>query len=77
MPGKVAKGNSSSFPQSRLGPNARRSAPGWVKRGIGKENQERGVSSGAMTAPSESVRLNRPRPRGRPTHTRAIAPIRA
>jgi len=77
MPGKVAKGNSSSFPQSRLGPNARRSAPGWVKRGIGKENQERGLSSGAMTAPSESMRLNRPRPRGRPTHTRAIAPIRA
>jgi hypothetical protein len=50
MPGKVAKGNSSSFPQSRLGPNARRSAPGWVKRGVGKENQERGLSSGAMTA---------------------------
>jgi hypothetical protein len=28
-------------------------------------------------SPSESLRLNRPRPRGRPTHAHTIGPIKA
>ena len=50
VPGKGAKGDSASFSQSYLGPNAQRSAPGRAKRGIGKENQEWCSSSEAMMA---------------------------
>jgi serine/arginine repetitive matrix protein 2 len=92
-PEKNAKSDSGPLSQSRFSSNARRSAPGFTKRGIGKENQERDSSSGIMTAcvplaasncsllmmscrPNESLRLNRPRPRGRPAHARAALPIR-
>lgn len=92
-PEKNAKSDSGPLSQSRFRSNARRSAPGFTKRGIGKENQERDSSSGIMTAcvplaaidcsllmmiyrPNESLRLNRPRPHGRPAHARAALPIR-
>jgi serine/arginine repetitive matrix protein 2 len=90
---KNAKSDSGRLSQSRFSSNARRSAPGFTKRGTGKENQERDSSSGIMTAcvplaaincsllimiyrPNESLRLNRPRPRGRPAHARAALPTR-
>jgi serine/arginine repetitive matrix protein 2 len=91
-PGKNAKNDSRPLSQSRFSSNARRNTPGFTKRGIGKENQERDLSSGIMTAcvsfiiscslltimyrPNESLRLNRPRPRGRPAHARAALPLR-
>jgi len=40
----------------------------WSKRGTGKnDNKENNISQGQLMTPSESLRLNRPRPRGRPT----------
>ncbi|KAI0300079.1 hypothetical protein B0F90DRAFT_1817688 [Multifurca ochricompacta] len=69
------KGDSGSLVQSRLGFNARRSATGWAKRGVGKENKETKASSLATTVPGESLRLNRPRPRGRPAPSRAFVPV--
>jgi hypothetical protein len=47
---KNAKSGSGPLSQPRFSSNARRSAPGFTKRGIGKENQERDPSTGIMTA---------------------------
>ncbi|KAF7982388.1 hypothetical protein HWV62_28475 [Athelia sp. TMB] len=55
------------LPRPRVPSNARRSALGWSKRSTGKENKENNVSLGSIKTPSESLRINRPRPRGRPT----------
>ncbi|KAI0247397.1 hypothetical protein BJV78DRAFT_1339302 [Lactifluus subvellereus] len=90
VPGKSAKGDSGLPAQSRLGSNARRNADGWPKRGVGKENKASSrlmtacvpwlqgplVTNLGGYSPSESLRLNRPRPRGRPA-ARAIVPIGA
>lgn len=48
VPGKSGKGDPGPLPQSRFSSNARRSAPGSTKRGIGKENHD--SSSATMTA---------------------------
>ncbi|THH16199.1 hypothetical protein EW146_g4403 [Bondarzewia mesenterica] len=60
----------------RVGSNARRTALGWSKRSTGrgskenrnKENKENkeNTSYGSIATPSESLRLSRPRPKGRP-----------
>ncbi len=50
VPGKTAKNDSDSLSQSRPGSGVRRSVLGWAKRGVGKENQDKEASSGAMTA---------------------------
>jgi len=50
VPGKNAKGDPGPLSQSRPSSNARRSAPGLIKRGIGKENRERDWSTATMTA---------------------------
>ncbi|KZP22138.1 hypothetical protein FIBSPDRAFT_953223 [Athelia psychrophila] len=52
------------LPRPRVPSNARRSALGWSKRSTGKENN---TSQGSIMTPSDSLRINRPRPRGRPT----------
>ena len=49
-PRKNAKSDSGPLPQSRFSSSVRRSAPGFTKRGMGKENQERDSSSAIMTA---------------------------
>lgn len=64
-------------PRPRVPSNARRSALGWSKRSTGKSsNKENNISQGLIMTPSDSLRLNRPRPRGRPTPGSA-RPIRA
>lgn len=64
-------------PRPRVPSNARRSALGWAKRSTGKNsNKENNISQGLIMTPSESLRLNRPRPRGRPTPGSA-RPLRA
>ncbi|KAI9454192.1 hypothetical protein F5148DRAFT_1288750 [Russula earlei] len=74
-PGKSVKCDPGLLPHSQLSSQARRSVFGRTARSAGKENQA--LSSGAMTAPGENLlRLNRPRPRGRPVHSRAIVPIK-
>ncbi|KAI0309656.1 hypothetical protein OF83DRAFT_1179371 [Amylostereum chailletii] len=63
----------------RVGSNARRTALGWAKRSAGRENKENreNVSFGTGSAtPGESLRINRPRPRGRPTPRAGPTPIR-
>jgi len=53
----------------RVASNARRTALGWSKRSTGKsasENKENS-SFGAMMSPNDSLRIVRPRPRGRAT----------
>ncbi|KAG2134191.1 uncharacterized protein EDB93DRAFT_1173064 [Suillus bovinus] len=78
-------------PRPRVGSVARRAALGWVKRSTGRnglENKENAsvgnislgavpgnMSHGLGMTPSETLRLNRPRPRGRPTPASA-RPIR-
>ncbi|KAG0697268.1 hypothetical protein DFH29DRAFT_160061 [Suillus ampliporus] len=70
-------------PRPRVGSVARRAALGWAKRSTGRsglENKENAsfgnislaavpgnVSQGSVMTPSETLRLNRPRPRGRAT----------
>ncbi|KAH9487444.1 hypothetical protein JR316_0001520 [Psilocybe cubensis] len=55
----------------RVGSNARRTALGWTKRSTGTSksstDQKENVSMGTIATPGENLRLNRPRPRGRPT----------
>ncbi|KAH9055131.1 hypothetical protein EDB83DRAFT_2392057 [Lactarius deliciosus] len=77
VPGKNAKVGSGTFSQPRIGFDARRNTPGRAKRGVGKENKENTISSGAMTAPGDGLRLNRPRPRGRLVPTRPAVAIGA
>ncbi|KAG2030786.1 hypothetical protein BDR03DRAFT_161432 [Suillus americanus] len=78
-------------PRPRVGSVARRAALGWVKRSTGRnglENKENAsignislaavpsnMSQGSVMTPSETLRLNRPRPRGRPTPA-SVRPIR-
>ncbi|KAG1897346.1 uncharacterized protein F5891DRAFT_1242792 [Suillus fuscotomentosus] len=78
-------------PRPRMGSVARRAALGWVKRSTGRngsENKENAsignislaavpgnMSQGLGMTPSETLRLNRPRPRGRPTPA-SVRPIR-
>ncbi|KAF8872637.1 hypothetical protein BD779DRAFT_1572174 [Infundibulicybe gibba] len=62
----------------RVASTARRSALGWSKRSNGKSSsdQKENVSQGSIMTPGESLRLNRPRPRGRPTPASQARPIR-
>jgi len=77
VPGKTSKSDADSHSQSRSGcSGARCSVLGLAKRGVGKENQDKDSYPKAMMAPSENLRLNRPRPRGRPNHTRTIGPLK-
>lgn len=56
------------LPRPRVPSNARRTALGWSKRSTGKnDNKENNLSQGLIMTPSDSLRINRPRPRGRPT----------
>ncbi|KAA1479222.1 hypothetical protein DENSPDRAFT_830309 [Dentipellis sp. KUC8613] len=69
VPEKNGK-NSFGLPaRPRVGSNARRTALGWAKRSIGKENKENkeNTSQGTIATPGDSLRISRPRPRGRPT----------
>ncbi|EIN05384.1 hypothetical protein PUNSTDRAFT_127845 [Punctularia strigosozonata HHB-11173 SS5] len=66
------------LPQSRPRVNsaARRTALGWSKRSTGKNDQKENdlsQQSVVMNAPG-SLRINRPRPRGRPTPARTAQP---
>ncbi|OCH91742.1 hypothetical protein OBBRIDRAFT_833966 [Obba rivulosa] len=59
----------------RVTSSARRTALGWTKRNPGKSkssshNQKENISQPMVITPSETLRLNRPRPRGRPTPAR-------
>ncbi|GLB36845.1 hypothetical protein LshimejAT787_0311320 [Lyophyllum shimeji] len=62
----------------RVGSNARRTALGWAKRSTGKSStdQKENVGRGTIMTPGESLRINRPRPRGRPTPASTARPIR-
>ncbi|KAF9258752.1 hypothetical protein L218DRAFT_711641 [Marasmius fiardii PR-910] len=53
----------------RVGSAARRTALGWSKRSTGKSSTDLKENSGTMT-PGETLRLSRPRPKGRPTPAR-------
>ncbi|KAL0062368.1 hypothetical protein AAF712_010779 [Marasmius tenuissimus] len=55
----------------RVGSAARRTALGWSKRSTGKTSSDLKENSGTMMTPSETLRLSRPRPRGRPTPARS------
>ncbi|KAH8096901.1 hypothetical protein BXZ70DRAFT_895536 [Cristinia sonorae] len=63
----------------RVTSSARRTALGWTKRSNGKSSssdQKENVSQGSIATPGETLRISRPRPRGRPTPGRPSA-IRA
>ncbi|KDQ55355.1 hypothetical protein JAAARDRAFT_59878 [Jaapia argillacea MUCL 33604] len=63
------------LPRQRVTSSARRSALGWAKRSNGrsqKENKEN-AGQGALMSPPKSLRIDRPRPRGRPTPARPHA----
>ncbi|EMD32355.1 hypothetical protein CERSUDRAFT_108803 [Gelatoporia subvermispora B] len=61
----------------RVTSSARRTALGWTKRNPGKptsQSQKENAPHGMVITPSETLRLNRPRPRGRPTPARVPVP---
>ncbi|CCM05311.1 uncharacterized protein FIBRA_07525 [Fibroporia radiculosa] len=63
----------------RVTSSARRTALGWSKRSTGKSSssdQKENISQGMLITPSETLRINRPRPRGRPTPARGLASAR-
>ncbi|KAG5650532.1 hypothetical protein H0H81_011921 [Sphagnurus paluster] len=62
----------------RVPSNARRSALGWSKRSTGKTSTDlkENVGQGTIMTPGETLRINRPRPRGRPTPASTARPIR-
>ncbi|KAG6916979.1 hypothetical protein DXG01_004408 [Tephrocybe rancida] len=64
----------------RVGSTARRTALGWSKRSTGSNkmstDHKENVSQGMIMTPGESLRINRPRPRGRPTPASTARPIR-
>ncbi|KAG5641013.1 hypothetical protein DXG03_006381 [Asterophora parasitica] len=62
----------------RVASTARRSALGWSKRSSGKTStdQKENTGQGTIMTPGESLRINRPRPRGRPTPASTARPIR-
>ncbi|KAG6810305.1 hypothetical protein H0H92_012482 [Tricholoma furcatifolium] len=67
--------------RTRVGSNARRNALGLAKRGTGTGSTKQSVDlkenvgQGTITA-GDSLRINRPRPRGRPTPASTARPIR-
>ena len=71
---KLVKFNVSAA-RPRVPSNARRTAFGWSKRGTGKNDNKENTSQGLIMTPSESLRLNRPRPRGRPI-SGSVRPVR-
>ncbi|KAF8148662.1 hypothetical protein B0H34DRAFT_802878 [Crassisporium funariophilum] len=64
----------------RVGSTARRTALGWSKRSTGAKastgQKENAVAQGTLMTPGETLRLNRPRARGRPTPASQNRPIR-
>ncbi|KAF9457373.1 hypothetical protein BDZ94DRAFT_1175700 [Collybia nuda] len=62
----------------RVASTARRTALGWSKRSTGKSStdQKENIAQGTIMTPGESLRINRPRPRGRPTPASQQRPIR-
>lgn len=60
----------------RVASSTRRSALGWSKRSNGKASTDQKENQGAVMTPGESLRLNRPRPRGRATPATQGRPIR-
>ncbi|KAI9060404.1 hypothetical protein FKP32DRAFT_1595485 [Trametes sanguinea] len=73
--GKAAFGLPS---RPRVTSSTRRAALGWSKRSTGKSStqdcKENISSSMIIPTPSETLRINRPRPRGRPTPARVPVP---
>ncbi|OSC98903.1 hypothetical protein PYCCODRAFT_1470720 [Trametes coccinea BRFM310] len=73
--GKAAFGLPS---RPRVTSSTRRAALGWSKRSTGKSStqdcKENISSSMIIPTPSETLRINRPRPRGRPTPARVAVP---
>jgi hypothetical protein len=66
----------SSGARPRAPSTTRKTAPGWPKRTAGKnDNKENSYSQGLVMTPSESLRLSRPRPKGRP-NSGSLRPIR-
>ncbi|CDO70210.1 hypothetical protein BN946_scf184942.g10 [Trametes cinnabarina] len=65
-------------PRPRVTSSTRRAALGWSKRSTGKSStqdcKENISSSMIIPTPSETLRINRPRPRGRPTPARVAVP---
>ncbi|KAI0696589.1 hypothetical protein BC835DRAFT_853465 [Cytidiella melzeri] len=74
------------IPRQRVSSSARRTALGWSKRTTGKSStgkssssnkenaNKENVSQGSIIMHSDSLRLSRPRPRGRPTPARKAVP---
>ncbi|KAG6865214.1 hypothetical protein C0991_004415 [Blastosporella zonata] len=65
----------------RVASTARRTALGWSKRSTGgssklSTDQKENVGQGMIMTSGESLRINRPRPRGRPTPASTARPIR-
>ncbi|KAI0794946.1 hypothetical protein C8Q75DRAFT_791510 [Abortiporus biennis] len=62
----------------RVTSSARRSAFGWSKRSTGKSSssEQKENTSVGMNTPGESLRISRPRPRGRPTPSARASTIR-
>ncbi|TCD61190.1 hypothetical protein EIP91_008796, partial [Steccherinum ochraceum] len=74
-PVKTADINGMGLPtRPRVTSTARRTAFGWSKRSTGKSSsseQKENASHGSIATPGETLRINRPRPRGRPTPARS------
>ncbi|KAI0666503.1 hypothetical protein C8Q78DRAFT_984185 [Trametes maxima] len=76
----VSKQDKSAFipARPRVTSSTRRAALGWSKRSSGKsaayDGKENISSSMIIPTPSDSLRINRPRPRGRPTPARVPVP---
>ncbi|KAH9913689.1 uncharacterized protein BXZ73DRAFT_81864 [Epithele typhae] len=71
-PSKVGKNPMGLPARPRVTSSTRRAALGWSKRSTGKSSTQDGKenASFAVPTPSGSLRINRPRPRGRPTPAR-------
>ncbi|KAL6299475.1 hypothetical protein BKA93DRAFT_870647 [Sparassis latifolia] len=66
-----------AHPRPRVTSSARRTALGWSKRSTGKSSsndQKENISQSMVITPSETLRINRPRPRGRPMSARVPVP---
>ncbi|KAH9896427.1 hypothetical protein C8Q73DRAFT_788785 [Cubamyces lactineus] len=74
---KQGKGAFGLPSRPRVTSSTRRAALGWSKRSTGKSTQdckENLSTSSIIPTPSETLRINRPRPRGRPTPARVPVP---
>ncbi|KAI8973078.1 hypothetical protein BD414DRAFT_447875 [Trametes punicea] len=75
---KQGKGAFGLPARPRVTSSTRRAALGWSKRSTGKSStqdcKENVSSSMIIPTPSETLRINRPRPRGRPTPARVPVP---